>query len=411
MFFEIRPDRKSRSPNEKSHGDFMDQTKVLLGKEVEAIAGDLFAVSEYLYQNPEVGFQEIKAVEFLGRFLADRGFQVEKGIGGLKTAFLARPSDQPSQRPAFAFLAEYDALPTVGHGCGHNLIAAASLGAAMALKKVRNKLQGSFAVVGTPAEEGGGGKILLAEAGIFSEMDAAMMFHPGRLNLPGEDMIGRVKFKAEFFGKPAHASVSPDKGVNALDAIVAAYNNIAMLRQQIHPEARIHGIITHGGDAPNVIPEYTAGMFYVRAASRRYRDEVFQKVTRCIEAGALAAGATCKIDVGKPTFDPIRHNAPLEEAARANMMALGIPIDADDGRRGSSDIGNLSQVLPALHPSLSIVDPEIPGHSQIFGEATMSLRGRETLIKAAKLLAMTAYDFLTSPELRDRIRADFTKGE
>ena len=179
----------------------------------------------------------------------------------------------------------------------------------------------------------------------------------------------------------------------------------------LRPEARIHGIITHGGDAPNVIPEYTAGMFYVRAASRKNRDEVFEKVKKCLEAGALATGAACKIEVGKPTFDPIRHNAPLEEAARENMTALGIAIDADDGRRGSSDIGNLSQVLPALHPSLAIVDPEIPGHSQLFGEATMTARGRETLIKAAKLLAMTAYDFLTSPELRDRIRADFAKGE
>jgi amidohydrolase len=389
----------------------MDSAKILLEKEVEAIETDLFAVSEYLYKNPEIGFQEVKAVEYLSGFLEERGFQVEKGVGGLKTSFRARPIGQPLKRPTFAFLAEYDALPAVGHGCGHNLIAAASLGAALALKKVLNLLEGGFAVVGTPAEEGGGGKILLAEGGIFSEMDAAMMFHPGRLNLPGEDMIGRVKFKAEFFGKSAHASVSPDKGVNALDAIVAAYNNISMLRQQIHSEARIHGIITHGGDAPNVIPEYTAGMFYVRAASRQYRDEVFQKVIRCIEAGALAAGATCKIEVGKPTFDPIRRNGPLEEAARANMTALRIPIDADDGRRGSSDIGNLSQVLPALHPSLAIVDPEIPGHSQIFGEATMTARGRDALVKAAKLLAMTAYDFLTSPELRDRIRADFTKGE
>jgi len=389
----------------------MDQTKDLLGKEVEAVAGDLIAVSEFLYKNPEIGFQEVKAVNYLGRFLDDRGFQVEKEIGGLKTSFRAHLSGQPLKRPVFALLAEYDALPVVGHGCGHNLIAAASVGAALALKKYANLLQGSFAVVGTPAEEGGGGKILLAEAGIFSEMDAAMMFHPGRLNLPGEDMIGRVKFKAEFFGKAAHASISPDKGVNALDAIVAAYNNIGMLRQQIHPEARIHGIITHGGDAPNVIPEYTAGMFYVRAASRKYRDEVFEKVKKCLEAGALTTGATCKIEVGKPTFDPIRHNASLEETARKNMILLGIPIDADDGRRGSSDIGNLSQVLPALHPSLAIVGPEVPGHSQLFREATMTARGREALIKAAKLLAMTAYDFLTSPELRERARADFANGE
>lgn len=388
----------------------MDSTKSALAKEVDRIADDLFALSKYLYDNPEIGFQEFKSAEYLGRFLEERGFRVERGVGGLKTAFLARPAGRTPKRPVFAFLAEYDALPSVGHGCGHNLIAAASAGAALALLKQLDRLEGGLAVVGTPAEEGGGGKVLLAEAGIFSEMDAAMMFHPGRLNLPGEDMIGRVKFKAEYFGKAAHASLSPDGGVNALDAIVAAYNNIGLLRQQIRTEARVHSIITRGGDAPNVIPEHTAGMYYVRAASREYRDEIFEKVKKCIEAGALAAGATCRIEVGKPTFDPIRRNPSLEEAARANMALLGIPIDEDDGRRGSSDIGNLSQVLPALHPSLAIVDPDVPGHSRAFAEATLTPKGREALLRAAKLLALTAYDFLTSRELREGIRRDFEKG-
>jgi amidohydrolase len=388
----------------------MDSTKSALVKEVDRIADDLFAVSKFLYDHPEIGFQEFKSAEYLGRFLEERGFRVERGVGGLKTAFLARPAGRTPKRPVFAFLAEYDALPSVGHGCGHNLIAAASAGAALALLKQLDRLEGGLAVVGTPAEEGGGGKVLLAEAGIFSEMDAAMMFHPGRLNLPGEDMIGRVKFKAEYFGKAAHASLSPDGGVNALDAIVAAYNNIGLLRQQIRPEARVHSIITRGGDAPNVIPEHTAGMYYVRAASRKYRDEVFEKVKKCIEAGALAAGATCRIEVGEPTFDPIRRNPSLEEAARANMALLGIPIDEDDGRRGSSDIGNLSQVLPALHPSLAIVDPDVPGHSRAFAEATLTPKGREALLRAAKLLALTAYDFLTSRELREGIRSDFEKG-
>jgi len=302
-------------------------------------------------------------------------------------------------------------LAGVGHGCGHNMIAAASLGAAVALNSCPGHLQGSFVVVGTPAEEGGGGKIFLAEAGVFSEMDAAIMFHPGRLNLPGEDMIGRVKLKIEFFGKPAHASVSPDKGINALDAMVAAYTNISLLRQQIRPEARIHGIITHGGDAPNIIPEHASGLFYVRTASRHYRDEVLEKVKKCVEGAAMAAGARFKIEVLPPTFDPIRPNRPLEETVRSNMAALGIEIDEDDGRRGSSDIGNLSQYVPAVHPSLAIVEPEIPGHSQIFAKATMSERGREVLLKATKMLAMTVYDFLTSQELRDRVRLDFEKGE
>jgi len=389
----------------------MEPSKARICAEVDTLARDLYAVSEFLYHNPEIGYQEFKACEFLSRFMAEHGFKAEKGTGGVQTAFLARPAQRPQGRPCVAFLAEYDALPGVGHGCGHNLIAAASLGAALALSRHLNGLTGTLALVGTPAEEGGGGKILLAEAGIFSEMDAAMMCHPSRLNRPGEEMFGRVKFKVEFFGQASHASVSPDRGVNALDAMVAAYNNISMLRQQVRPDARIHGIITHGGDAPNIIPQYTAGLFYVRAATRKYRDEVYQKVEKCMEAAAVATGAAYKIEIGQPTFDPIKRNPPLETAARANMEALGISVDPDDGRRGSSDIGNLSFYLPAIHPSTAIVDPEVPGHSKIFAEATMSPRGKDALLKAAKFLAMTGYDYLTSADLRERVREAFEQKE
>ena len=389
----------------------MDAIKVRLGAEVEALAGDLYAVSEFLYNNPEIGYQEFKGCEYLSRFLRGHGFEVEQGVGGVKTAFLARPAGREKTRPAIAFLAEYDALPGVGHGCGHNLIAASSVGAAVALSRLMDGLPGSLAVIGTPAEEGGGGKILLAEAGVFSAMDMAMMCHPSRLNRPGEEMLGRVKFKVEFFGKAAHASVSPDQGINALDAMVAAYNHISVLRQAVLPEARIHGIITHGGDAPNIIPKYTAGQFYIRATTRRYRDELFKRVEKCIEGAAIATGATYKIEVGQPTFDPMKRNPPLEEAARANMEAIGIAIDPDDGRRGSSDIGNLSYYLPAIHPSLAIVEPEVPGHSEVFREASVSLRGREALLNAAKLLAMTGYDFLTSAELRKKVGEAFKEKE
>jgi amidohydrolase len=385
----------------------MDPVKLRIGAEVDSLAGDLYEVSEFLYQNPEIGYQEFKACEFLGRFMEDHGFRAEKGVGGVQTAFLARPAHRPRGRPCVAFLAEYDALPGVGHGCGHNLIAAASVGAALALSRHLDGVQGTLALVGTPAEEGGGGKILLAEAGVFAEMDTAMMCHPGRLNRPGEEMFGRVKFKAEFFGQAAHASVSPDRGINALDALVAAYNNISMLRQQIRPDARIHGIITHGGEAPNIIPQYAAGLFYVRAATRNYRDEVFQKVQKCIEAGATAAGAGYKIEIGLPNFDPIKRNPPLERALRENMEGLGISIDPDDGRRGSSDIGNLSFYLPAIHPSVAIVDPLVPGHSRVFAEATMTPRGKDALVKAAKFLAMTGYDFLASSELREKVQESF----
>ncbi len=378
-----------------------------LQKEIDSLTADLLMIRKYLYDNPETAYEEFKACAYLSDFLKAHGFEVEVGIGGLKTAFIAQPKVKKQERPTVAFLAEYDALPGVGHGCGHNLIAAASIGGALALARHLEQIPGSIAVVGTPAEEGGGGKIVLAEAGVFREMDVAMMFHPGRLNLPGEEMLGRVKFRAEFFGRAAHASVSPDKGINALDALIMAYNNINALRQTLRSEVRIHGIITNGGDAPNIIPAYTAGLFYVRAATREYLNDVVGRVKNCFAAAALASGAEYKLKIIPPSFDPMKRNPPLEEQVAENMHLLGIPIDQDDGRRGSSDIGNLSHYLPAIHISLAIVDPETPGHSPVFAEATMSVRGERTMLNAAKLLAMTAYDFLVNAELQERVKKAF----
>jgi amidohydrolase len=310
-----------------------------------------------------------------------------------------------------AILAEYDALPKIGHGCGHNLIAAAGLGAVVALGRILGDEAGGLVLVGTPAEEGGGGKVRLAEAGVFEEMDAAMMFHPGSTNIPGKGMLGRIKFKIEFFGRSAHASGSPDKGINALDALILAYSSINAYRQHLRADGRIHGIITHGGDAPNIIPDYAAGLFYVRAGNRTYRDELLERVKKCCKGAALATGAEFKIEVHHPVLDPIKRNPALEEAAMSNMKALEIAIDSDDGRRGSSDMGNLSHYLPAIHPYLAIVGSEIASHTAEFRDATVSARGRKTLLDAAKMLAMTAWDFLTSPELREKVLQEFNLPE
>ena len=385
----------------------MDQIKEQIGREVETLAQDLFAISDFLKANPETAYQEFKACEHLSQALDEKGFRVQKGVGNVETSFLARPSDCQPGRPTVAFLAEYDALPKIGHGCGHNLIAAASLGAAITLKQILGKEAGGVAVVGTPAEEGGGGKVRLAQAGIFDEMDVAMMFHPGQLNIPGKDMLGRIKFKMEFIGRSAHASGTPDRGINALDAMVSAYSSINAIRQHLRPDGRVHGIITHGGDAPNIIPDYAAGLYYVRADSRAYRDELFERVKNCAQGAALSIGAKAKVEIEPPKLDPMKRNAALEKAVGVNMEALGISIDPDDGRRGSSDIGNLSHYLPAMHPVLAIAEPDVAGHSVEFCEATTTERGRETLLNAAKLLAMTAHDFLTSADLRERVTGDF----
>jgi amidohydrolase len=389
----------------------MDSVKAKISSEVEALVQDMYAISDFLKANPETAYKEYKACDHLSAVLEEQGFRVQKGVGGVETAFLARPADGHTGRPTVAFLAEYDALPKIGHGCGHNLIAAASLGAAIALNKALKIESGGLAVVGTPAEEGGGGKERLAAAGVFDAMDVAMMFHPGGLNIAGKDMLGRIKFKMEFLGRTAHAAGSPDKGINALDAMVAAYSNINAIRQHLRPDGRIHGIITHGGDAPNIIPDYAAGLFYVRAGSRSYRDEIFERVCNCAKGAAMALGAECKIAIDPPKLDPMKRNAALETAVTANMAALGINPDPDDGRRGSSDIGNLSHYLPSMHPVLAIVDPEIPSHSVEFREATTSERGRQTLLNAAKLLAMTAYDYLTSAEIRDQVAAEFKRSD
>ena len=218
-------------------------------------------------------------------------------------------------------------------------------------------------------------------------------------------------FKIEYFGKPAHASSSPDRGRNALDALVMAYTGMNSMRQHLKSDGRIHGIITHGGDSPNVIPDYAAGLFYVRAATRNYLDEIFERVKRCAEGAALATGTEVKVEVIPPALDPIKRNFNLEAVVQKNMQILGITVDPDDGRRGSSDIGNLSHHIPVIHPYLSIVDPGIPGHSAAFCEATTSLRGLQTLIHASKILAMTAYDYLTSSQLREKVSEDFNKSE
>jgi amidohydrolase len=392
-------------PQEKENR--MDKSKARIDREVESLADELSAVSDFLLANPEIAYQEFKACDHLSHVLEQNGFQVEKGVGKVETSFLARPDDCRPTRPAVALLAEYDALPKIGHGCGHNLIAAASLGAAVALRRILGDEAGGLVLVGTPAEEGGGGKVRLAEAGVFEEMDAAMMFHPGSTNIPGKGMLGRIKFKMEFFGRTAHASGSPDRGINALDALVLAYNGINAYRQHLRPDGRIHGIITHGGDAPNIIPDYAAGLFYVRAGNRKYRDELLERVKNCCKGAALATGAEFKIEIDHPVLDPVKRNPSLEAIVKNNMTVLGITVDEDDGRRGSSDMGNLSHYLPATHPYLAIVEPEIPGHSTEFRDATTSSRGRQTLLNAAKMLAMTAWDFLSSSELRERVKRDF----
>jgi amidohydrolase len=303
-------------------------------------------------------------------------------------------------------MAEYDALPGIGHGCGHNLIATSSLGAAAALARAGLKLDGDFVLIGTPAEEGGGGKARLADAGVFDGVDMALLCHPGRHNRVGDPSLGRIKVKIAFHGKTAHAATAPHLGRNALDALVLAYVNISAMRQQLPADVRVHGVITKGGEAPNIIPDYAEGLYYVRSLSKTYLfDTLIHRFEACLKGAAEASGCTYEMAIQPPSLEPMLRNHALERAWGDNAEALGVEIRYGDEPPGSSDVGNISHLMPTIQPRLAICDPSVNIHSTDFADATQSETGKGALLLAAKTLAMTVYDYLTQPELR-RVAAE-----
>ncbi len=367
----------------------------------------LCRLARAMFEQPEVGLQERAACRWLCEFLAEEGFQVERGIAGLETAFRAtyRGSDE---RPALAYLAEYDALPGIGHGCGHNLIGAASVGAAAALKAAWPDLPGSVLVLGTPAEEGAvdgaGGKVALLEAGAFEGVDAALMFHPSSRTTVYNTSLGRVALKIAFRGKAAHASGAPHEGINALEAAILTFNGINALRQHLVPDARVHGIISHGGTSPNIVPEYAEIRLYVRAADRACLQELEEKVKNCARAGALATGAKVEFSYTAHTYQNLRTNKALARAFANHLRELGVPVDESEQRPGgSTDMGNVSQRIPAIHPYVAVVPSGVVGHSREFAEATVSESGLQGMLLACKALALTGLQFLGDSQLREEV--------
>src|SRR5881409_858657 len=386
----------------------MSAVKDLIGPAVDRLASDLETLSRQIHDHPELGYQEVKAATWLTEFLDKHGFKLERGVAGVDTAF--RATIETGEGPTIAILCEYDALPGIGHACGHNVIAAAGAGAGAALAAVRDRLpKGRVQVIGTPAEEGGGGKIRLIKGGVFNGVDAAMMVHGFDRWVAHADLLGIVRVGFEFTGKAAHASADPWQGVNALDAAIQTYNNVAMLRQQLRPDARIHGIITHGGAAPNIIPEFAAATFYVRSLNLDYMWQLQQRVIACAEGAARSTGCTLKtIDHKDTAYETMKRNQTLLGAFRANLMALGIteaPPLTD--RLGSSDVGNLSQVLPTIQPLMKIAPDGTPIHSRAFEAAAVSPLAREGTLTAAKAMAMTTLDLLAEPALLRRAQDEF----
>jgi amidohydrolase len=365
---------------------------------VDARREQLVSIADTIYANPELAFEEREAAALLTRTLEEDGFVVERGVAGLETAFVARP-DGRDERPTVAFLAEYDALPGLGHACGHNLIGTAAIGAGLAMKTILPDLSGGIAVIGTPAEEAGGGKAIMVDAGVFDAVDAAMMVHPSGRNLIGRLSLTVYHVTIEFFGKAAHASSWPEEGINALDAVILTFTSLNALRQHIREDARIHGIISHGGDAPNIVPAYAAADFYVRAADTPYAGELLDKVRACANAAAMATGARLELKESGPRYDARMPNPKLVALAHDNMLTLGldVTIAAGNERMGSSDMGNVSQVIPAIHPYVAIGPAELVGHTPEMREAAGSPQGHKGMLNAAKLMAMTAVDLLGEP--------------
>ncbi|MDD5264394.1 MAG: M20 family metallopeptidase [Candidatus Bipolaricaulis sp.] len=387
----------------------MGDAKARAVEAVDALEGRLRSVSREIFEHPEEKFEEVRASKLLADELRAAGFEVDVGTAGLATAIRAiHPSAAPG--PTVAILGEYDALPELGHACGHNLIAAGALGAALAVASVKRDVPGRLVFLGTPAEEGGGGKVVMIEAGAFRGVDAAMMFHPASFTAVDHGSLAITEVRLEFRGVAAHASASPEKGVNALDAVIQTFNGINALRQHIRDGARIHGIITNGGAKPNIVPEYAAAEFYVRAAETSYRDELLAKLERCAKGAALAAGATFSMSEISPPYKAMRPNRALGAAFTRNLESLGWAFDANDLPYGSTDMGDVSQAVPAIHAYVAVCDRAIAFHSRGFAEASQSERGHQGMLAAAKAMAMTTVDVLTSPDLVRTMQREF-RGE
>lgn len=377
---------------------------------VENVAETLLQVSHAIHGEPELAFEEYFACELLSSTLRDNDLEVETGVYSLETAFETTINSE-QDGPTVAVLAEYDALPQIGHACGHNIIATTALGATLALNAVAQSLPGRVKMLGTPAEERGGGKELMARAGAFQGIDAALMIHPAGVNLATMPSICVAEVEVVYHGKSSHASAMPHKGINALDGLLLAYQAISNLRQHIRSTERIHGIVQEGGAAPNIVPDRTVGQFYVRAANEIELAALKPRVQACFEAGATGSGCTVEVNWAGVDYLDINTNWPLAKRFRHHAEQLGREfIDDDQALKfgaGSTDMGNVSYRLPSIHPMLAVAPPDVVIHHPDFAGWARSEKGDSAVIDGAKALARTAAEYLLSPELQRRSRDAF----
>jgi amidohydrolase len=377
--------------------------------ELEKIKEVLWYINDYIYNNPELGDQEFKAVEKLTSFLAEHSFTIETGTANRETSFKAE-FDSGIQGPTVAFLCEYDALPGIGHGCGHNMIGTMSAGAGVALSKVIGEVGGKVIVFGTCAEETSGAKVDMADQGLFNDVDVAMMIHPNSVTCESGTSLAMEAIQFDFFGKPSHAAAAPEEGINALDAVILTFNGINALRQHVTSDVRIHGIISEGGVAANIVPEKAVAKFYVRAAKKKYLKEVVEKVKNVARGASLMTGSRLEISNYENSFDDMNTNRKLSKTFNSNLEALGVTnISSAKKMIGSIDMGNVSYVCPAIHPMLGIGNVNLVAHTVEMAEATITDVAHNALLTGAAALACTGYDVITDKSLLAEIKKEFSE--
>lgn len=355
---------------------------------------DLVELSKYIYDNPELGNEEFKSSKAVADYLSKNGFQIEMPLCNIDTAFLAT-FDSGKEGPTIAYLCEYDALPGIGHGCGHNMIATMSAGAGVVISKMINELGGKVLVFGTPAEETNGAKVPLTEAGYFDNVDAVMMVHPSNVTRESGTSLAIVPIEFKYTGQTAHAAACPEKGINALNAVISLFNGIDALRQHVTDDVRMHGVITNGGEAANVVPGEAVTRWYFRASTKEILEPVLEKVRNIARGAALITGGTLEMDQYELAYDDLKTNANLSELFNANLRDLGITdMIPAGGPGGSVDIGNISNVTATIHPYIGIAEEDVISHTIEMACATQTEYGNDRMMVAIQALAMTGIDVL-----------------
>ena len=376
-------------------------------QKVEAERTKLVEIARAIHSRPELGGQEFFAAESITGYLEGKGFKVWRGLGGLKTAFMASYGDSGYH---VGFCSEYDALPDIGHGCGHNLIAVAGVAAGVALAAALEGKPGRVSVIGTPDEEDHGGKVDLVRAGVFDDIDAAMMFHPGCSTSFYVESLACRDFRFIFHGRSAHASSEPWEGQNALDAVIQTFNGINALRQHLKDDVRIHGVIPEGGLAPNVVPDRAAAHFIIRSRDKDYLTEVVEKVIACARGAATITGTTLEVSESGYPYDAMVSNRAMADLFAESLKEAGYNLESPHQEgRGSIDMGNVSLVTPSIHPLVAITNEWVPGHTHEFTALCDTDEAYDVMLAVGKAMAITGLKVIDDPELQKKIKSEFDK--